>query len=130
MLMWRGEALSNHVGYYGYDHFMFKVKSTTEVKSANSQSFLLHWSLDDNKIADKYVILIIYFSIFILLIPSLKSYWNFQCLQNKISYIGTTFCRRWGIRSCFYWFCPLIFTIDHICDISLVISFDLKMHST
>ncbi len=52
--------------------------------------------------ADKYVILIIYFSIFILLVPLLKSYWNSQRLQNKICYIGTIFCRRWTIKSCFY----------------------------
>ncbi len=58
--------------------------------------------------------------IFKLLIPLLKS----QCLQNKISYTGITFCRSWGIITCFYWLWLLIFTIlqlvyKNICKIFL-----------
>ncbi len=60
---------------------------------------------------DNIVILIIHFRIFKLLIPLLKSYLKSQRLQNKISYIGTTFYRRWAIKSFFYRFHPLIFTI-------------------
>ncbi len=67
-----------------------------------------------NKIADQNVILIIYFCIFILLIPLLKSYLNSQHLQNIIFYIGTTFCRHWAIKSCFYSLHPVIFTIAKI----------------
>ncbi len=51
-----------------------------------------------NKMANKNVILIIYFCIFILLIPLLKSCLNSQSLQNKLSYTGTAFCRRWAIK--------------------------------
>ncbi len=54
-----------------------------------------------NKMADTNVILIIYFCIFILLITLLKSYLNSQRLQNKISYIGTTFCQTLGHKKLF-----------------------------
>ncbi len=61
--------------------------------------------------ANQIVILIIHFCIFKQLIQLLKSYLKFESLLNKISYIGMSFCRRWGMKSCFYKFCPLIFTI-------------------
>ncbi len=70
--------------------------------------------------ADKNLILIIYLCIFILLIPLLKSYLKSQRLQNKISYIGMTFWRRWAIKSSFYRLRPLIFSIAQTFVISSV----------
>ncbi len=61
--------------------------------------------------SDQIVIFIIYICIFKLLTSILKSYLKSQHLQNLMSNIWTTYCRRLGIKCCFYRFCPLIFTI-------------------
>ncbi len=43
----------------------------------------------------------------------IKIIFKFLTSAEQISYIRTTFCRRWAIKSCFYSLRLLIFTIAH-----------------